>query len=63
MARDFAAEYHAACIEDRTPGATLRERVLAEAKMDRIYLAAIAADVDLPIYAIDEQARLELYPA
>lgn len=63
--RDFDAEYFAACIADRTPGATLAERGAAQRRMEQIVRAADRAGVDLysRIFAIDERARLELYPA
>lgn len=62
-ARDYAAEYRAACVDDRTPGRTLHERGKAQARMQRIYSAAVDAGVDLPIYEIDEAVRIELYGA
>jgi hypothetical protein len=62
--RNFEAEYLAACIADRTPGATLKDRGIAQRSMTRIANAADKAGVDLyaRVFDIDEQARLMLYP-
>lgn len=61
--RDFDAEYFAACLADRTPGATLAERFAAQDLMERIADDADRAGVDLyaRIIEIDERARVQLY--
>jgi hypothetical protein len=61
--RNFAAEYLAARKDVRRPGATLTEQGEAAAAARKILRAAERAGVEFNEVAIDEEARLALYPA
>lgn len=60
--RDYAAEYLAARIDSRAT-TDLDKRLDAQRRARAIEMAADRAGVRLDITALDEQARLHLYPA